>query len=60
MRKADTHKFTGTDLDKAYDNLCHLIRHGWDFPDACYKASQSNGIDYATLSAFYDEMNATI
>jgi hypothetical protein len=57
-RKADSHRFTGTPLDKAYDQLCHLIRHEWEFPDACFKAASREGVAYKALADFYDEMNA--
>jgi hypothetical protein len=45
-------------LDKAYDQLCHLIRHEWEFPDACFKAASREGVAYEALADFYDEMNA--
>jgi hypothetical protein len=57
-RKVDSHRFTGTPLDKAYDHLCHLIRNEWDFPDACFKAASREGVAYKALADFYDEMNA--
>jgi len=59
-RKADTHTFSGTPVEKAYDQMCHLIRNDWEFPDACFKAASWEGVPYETLADFYDEMNATI
>jgi hypothetical protein len=52
------YKFTGKPIDKAYDYLRHLLRHGWEFPDACYKAAQREDVPYDSLVAFYDERTA--
>jgi hypothetical protein len=57
-RKAATHRFTNTELHRAYDRLCHLLRHEWEFPDACFKAASHEGVPYEALADFYDEMNA--
>ena len=59
-RKASTHTFTGTPVEKAYDQMCHLIRNEWEFPDACFKAASWEGVSYEALADFYDEMNANI
>jgi hypothetical protein len=59
-RKATTHRFTGTPVEKAYDHMRHLMRHEWEFPDACFKAASAEGVPYETLADFYDEMNASI
>ena len=58
-RNADTHSFTGTPVEKAYDQMRHLIRNEWEFPDACFKAASSEGVSYETLADFYDHMDAT-
>lgn len=57
-RKADTHRFTGKPVEKAYDQMRHLMRNDWEFPDACFKAASAEGVPYETLADFYDEMNA--
>jgi hypothetical protein len=57
-RKADTHHFTNTALHRAYDQMRHLMRNEWEFPDACFKAASAEGVPYQTLADFYDEMNA--
>ena len=59
-RKAATHHFTGTPLEKAYDQMRHLMRNDWEFPDACFKAASAEDVPYETLADFYDEMNASI
>lgn len=59
-RKAATHHFTGTPIEKAYDQMRHLMRNDWEFPDACFKAASTEGVTYETLADFYDEMNASI
>lgn len=56
-RKADTHHFTNTALHRAYDYMCHLMRQGYEFPDACFKAANI-AVPYEVLADFYDEMNA--
>ena len=59
-RKAATHHFTGTPIEKAYDQMRHLMRNDWEFPDACFTAASTEGVTYETLADFYDEMNASI
>lgn len=59
-RKATAHQFTGTAVEKAYDQMSHLMRNDWEFPDACFKAASAEGVPYETLADFYDEMNASI
>jgi hypothetical protein len=50
------HKFSGTPLDKAYDSMCHMIRHGWDFADALKTAAQREGANPNDVSALWHAM----
>jgi hypothetical protein len=58
-RKADTYRFTNTEMHRAYDQLRHLLRNEWEFPDACFKAASREGVPYEALADFYDEMQAS-
>lgn len=59
-RKATAHRFTGTPVEQAYDQMRHLMRNDWEFPDACFKAASAFGVAYEALADFYDEMDAEI
>jgi hypothetical protein len=50
--KASTQK----DIQRAYKTMQHLMHNGWEFPDACFKASSDEGVCYETLADFYDDM----